>query len=166
MKNNIGLKDQYTDVMVNKLNAYLSNVQVMYMNVRGYHWNVVGKQFFALHKEYENVYNHLNEMADEIAERILMLGGSPVHSFTEYIQMAGIKERLNISNADDTIRAFLDDQPPHVFAETLLLMKNSRRPAIFDKDGHATFTITLITGQDYPCCSFFISRTCRGKNNV
>ncbi|MBN2173868.1 MAG: DNA starvation/stationary phase protection protein [Bacteroidales bacterium] len=109
MKNNIGLNENYTDLMVDKLNAYLSDVQIIYMNVRGYHWNVVGKQFFALHEKFEEIYNSLNEMADEIAERILMLGGVPLHSFSDYLKRAKIKERLNVSSANDTVNAFLED---------------------------------------------------------
>jgi starvation-inducible DNA-binding protein len=107
--NNIGLNDNYKKEMVKKLNFYLSSVQVTYMNVRGYHWNIVGKQFFALHEKFEEQYNTLNEMADEIAERILMLGGAPLHSFTEYIEISSINERLNVSTAEDTVQALLSD---------------------------------------------------------
>jgi starvation-inducible DNA-binding protein len=105
----IGLKNKYKNEMVEKLNSYLSSVQLMYMNVRGYHWNIVGKQFFALHEKYEEIYNNLNEMADEIAERILMLNGKPLHSFSDYIKVSTIKERLNLSSAEDTIKALLED---------------------------------------------------------
>ena len=107
--NNIGLNDNYKKEMVKKLNVYLSSVQVTYMNVRGYHWNIVGKQFFALHEKFEEQYNTLNEMADEIAERILMLEGTPLHSFTEYLKISSIKERLNVNSAEATIQALLSD---------------------------------------------------------
>lgn len=105
----IGLKANYKNEMVAKLNAYLSSVQIMYMNVRGYHWNIVGKQFFALHEKFEEIYNSLNEMADEIAERVLMLDGKPLHSFTEYGKVSSVKERQNLSSAEDTIKALLSD---------------------------------------------------------
>jgi len=105
----LGLKDNYTNEIVDKLNAYLSNVQVTYMNVRGYHWNIEGKQFFALHEKFEEAYDKLNEMADEIAERILMLGGKPLHSFSDYLKITSVKERLNVSTADDTVKSFLED---------------------------------------------------------
>ncbi|MBN1984688.1 MAG: DNA starvation/stationary phase protection protein [Prolixibacteraceae bacterium] len=109
MKNQIDLSQDYSNEMTGKLNLLLSNVQILYMNVRGFHWNIVGKQFFALHKKYEEVYNQLNEMADEIAERVLMLGGSPLHSFSEYIKISAINERLNISSADETVAALVED---------------------------------------------------------
>ena len=109
MENKIGLKEDYAVKMAEKMNSYLSNVQVVYMNVRGYHWNVVGKQFFGLHEQFEEVYNELNDMADEIAERILMLGGVPLHSFSDYLKSKTIEEKLNVSTADETVKAFLDD---------------------------------------------------------
>ena len=105
----LGLKDNYTNEIIDKLNAYLSNVQVTYMNVRGYHWNITVKQFFALHEKFEEAYDKLNEMADEIAERILMLGGKPLHSFSDYLKITSVKERLNVSTADDTVKSFLED---------------------------------------------------------
>lgn len=109
MKNNIGLKEDYTHKMGEKLNIYLSDVQIVYMNVRGYHWNIKGKQFFALHEKFEEVYNALNLMADEVAERILMLGEKPMHAYSDYLKAASIKEKVNISSAEDTISALLDD---------------------------------------------------------
>jgi starvation-inducible DNA-binding protein len=119
--NNTGLKENYKKEMAEKLNAYLSSVQIAYMNVRGYHWNIVGKQFFALHEKFEEIYNSLNEMADEIAERILMLDGRPLHSFTEYIKVSSIKERLNVSSAEDTTRALLEDTARLLQAEREIL---------------------------------------------
>lgn len=109
MSKNVGLNPDYTQQMVGKLNAYLSNVQVSYMNVRGFHWNIVGKQFFGLHAKFEEVYDELNEMADEIAERILMLGGKPVHAFSEYLKTATIKEKVNVSSTEATVAGLLDD---------------------------------------------------------
>ena len=135
---NIGLKDKYKSEMVEKLNAYLSSVQIMYMNVRGYHWNIVGKQFFALHAKFEEIYDSLNEMADEIAERILMLDGKPLHSFSEYIKVSSVKERLNLSSAEDTIKALLDDTAKLLEAERKILALASEN----DDDG----TVSLMSG--------------------
>ena len=53
MKNQIGLDSAYSNKVVEKLNILLSNVQVFYMNVRGFHWNITGKQFFKLHEKFE-----------------------------------------------------------------------------------------------------------------
>ena len=141
---NIGLKDNYKNEVVEKLNSYLSSVQIMYMNVRGYHWNIVGKQFFALHEKFEEIYNSLNEMADEIAERILMLDGKPLHSFTEYIKVSSIKERLNVSSADVTIKALLEDTVKLLEAEREILSLASDN----DDEGTASLVSDFIGEQE------------------
>ena len=43
-------------------------------NVRGYHWNIKGVNFFALHAKFEEIYTDLITKVDEVAERILTLG--------------------------------------------------------------------------------------------
>lgn len=132
---NKGLKSDYKIEMVKKLNVYLSNVQITYMNVRGYHWNIVGRQFFALHEKFEEIYNSLNEMADEIAERILMLDGKPLHSFSEYIRVSSVKERLNLCSAEDTIKALLED------TEKLLEIERDLLSAASDNDDEGTVSL-------------------------
>ncbi|MDD4385181.1 MAG: DNA starvation/stationary phase protection protein, partial [Bacteroidales bacterium] len=109
-----------------------------YMNVRGYHWNIVGKQFFQLHEKFEELYDTLNEMADEIAERILMLGGTPVHAFSKYIKMATIKEKENISTVEATVKEALN--------EILELLKNEREIAALAADNGDEGTVDLVTG--------------------
>lgn len=132
---NKGLKSDYKIEMVKKLNVYLSNVQITYMNVRGYHWNIVGRQFFALHEKFEEIYNSLNEMADEIAERILMLDGKPLHSFSEYIRVSSVKERLNLCSAEDTVKALLED------TEKLLEIERDLLSAASDNDDEGTVSL-------------------------
>ena len=130
--------------MVKKLNVYLSSVQVTYMNVRGYHWNIVGKQFFALHEKFEEQYDTLNEMADEIAERILMLGGTPLHSFTEYLKISSIKERLNVNSAEATIQALLSDTAQLLEMERDILSTASDN----EDDGTASMVSEYIGAQE------------------
>ncbi|MDY0198443.1 MAG: DNA starvation/stationary phase protection protein [Tenuifilaceae bacterium] len=136
--NQIGINKDYAAKMNEKLNVYLSNVQLSYMNVRGYHWNIVGKQFFQLHEKFEELYDTLNEMADEIAERILMLGGTPVHAFSKYIKMATIKEKENISTVEATVKEALN--------EILELLKNEREIAALAADNGDEGTVDLVTG--------------------
>lgn len=138
MSNQIGLNADYAKQMNEKLNVYLSNVQLSYMNVRGFHWNIVGKQFFQLHQKFEEVYNGLNEMADEIAERILMLGGTPVHAFSKYTQMATIKEKENVSTADATVKELISD--------TMVLLNNERELVELAADNGDEGTVGLISG--------------------
>lgn len=103
----IGLDEVKSEKIIQSLNDLLSDTQVFYMNVRGFHWNIKGREFFMLHEKFEDLYNDLSEKADEIAERILMLNGSPVHAFSRYLQMSDIKETENISDAAGSVNEVL-----------------------------------------------------------
>ena len=67
--------------VVEALQQLLADYQVFYTNLRGFHWNIKGHGFFVLHSKFEDMYNDAAEKVDELAERILMLGGVPVNKF-------------------------------------------------------------------------------------
>ena len=78
--------------VVEALQQLLADYQVFYTNLRGFHWNIKGHGFFVLHSKFEDMYNDAAEKVDELAERILMLGGVPVNKFSEYLKVAKVKE--------------------------------------------------------------------------
>jgi len=84
--NSLGLPVKETKVLVAELNILLANFQVYYQNLRGLHWNIRGKRFFDLHVKFEELYNDAQLKVDLIAERVLTLGGVPLHSFDDYIK--------------------------------------------------------------------------------
>jgi len=96
--NDIGLEIKESKVLVEKLNDLLANYQIYYQNLRNFHWNVSGKNFFELHAKFEELYNAANLAVDETAERILTLGARPLSSYQEYIETATIKEAQEISD--------------------------------------------------------------------
>ncbi|MGO2496677.1 Dps family protein [Vibrio litoralis] len=102
-KNMIGLNKQQTATLVDDLNQLLADYQILYTNVRGYHWNIKGRDFFELHAKFEEIYNDLVVKVDEIAERILTLGGTPVHAFSRYLEMSDLEETLNVSNGREAV---------------------------------------------------------------
>lgn len=108
-KNWIGLDQQKSKDLAEKLNRLLANYQVFYINVRGLHWNITGSTFFVLHAKFEELYNDLLEKVDEIAERILTLGHIPMHSFTDYVKLSAVKEATNISEATQAVQTVVDN---------------------------------------------------------
>jgi starvation-inducible DNA-binding protein len=80
------------------LNKLLANFQVYYQSLRGLHWNIKGKSFFELHLKFEELYTDAQEKIDLIAERILTLEGTPLHTFADYIELAKVPVGKNISN--------------------------------------------------------------------
>lgn len=107
--NTIGLNNQKTKQLADKLNVLLANYQMYYQNLRGFHWNVKGSQFFELHEKFEELYTTANEHVDEIAERILTLEGAPLHTFSDYLDKSEIKEAKNVSEGNETVKLTLEN---------------------------------------------------------
>lgn len=95
--------------LIEKLNKLLADYQMYYQNLRGLHWNVKGAMFFMLHEKYEELYNQASEVIDEIAERILMVGGEPLHTFDDYLATATLKEVKNVSNGNSGVETVLEN---------------------------------------------------------
>ncbi len=57
------------------LNTILSQELSLLLRTWNYHWNVEGANFSSLHKLFEDQYDQLQELIDEIAERVRALGG-------------------------------------------------------------------------------------------
>lgn len=104
----IGLKQSEADELLNKLNTLLANYQIFYQNTRGFHWNIRGEKFFELHLKFEELYNNFQLKIDEIAERILTLGGVPYHSFAKYIENSTIKVVENKTDGRQCVMEVLE----------------------------------------------------------
>ncbi len=102
--NTIGLDQDKAQDISNSLNELLANFQIYYQNLRGIHWNIKGKNFFDLHVKFEELYNDANIKVDEIAERILTLSNTPLHTFEDYISHAKVPVGKNISNDEDAVK--------------------------------------------------------------
>ena len=89
--------------VVESLQQLLADYQVFYANLRGFHWNIKGHDFFVLHSKFEDLYNDAAEKVDEIAERILMLGGTPANKFSDYLKVANINEVDKVSNGEQAL---------------------------------------------------------------
>jgi len=74
------------------LNILLAGLQVFYQNMRSFHWNIRGKHFFELHTRFEALYTETQQLADSVAERILMRGESPLSSFSDFVAKSPIAE--------------------------------------------------------------------------
>ena len=98
MKTIVQVEKNALQEVTQKLNDLLANYQVHYQNLRGLHWNIKGKNFFELHVKFEEYYADAQLKIDLIAERILTLGGVPVHTFSDYLELSDIEVGKNISN--------------------------------------------------------------------
>lgn len=106
--NAIGINDQQCAQLVDKLNQLLADYMMFYQNTRGLHWNIRGEKFFELHLKFEELYTNLLLKVDEVAERVLTLGGTPLHTFDDYRSISSIKSVKNVSTASGAVGSILE----------------------------------------------------------
>jgi len=94
--------------LAEKLNLLLADYHVFYMNVRGFHWNVKGHKFFELHVKFEELYTDMATKIDEIAERILTLDHTPLHSFQDMLDNSDVKPTRDVTNGFDCVDHILN----------------------------------------------------------
>ncbi len=104
----LGLDKKKSIVLVKELNTLLANFQIYYQNVRGLHWNIKGKNFFELHVKFEEFYTDSQLKVDLIAERILTLQGTPLHTFDDYIKAAKVPVGKNVSKDVDAVELVVE----------------------------------------------------------
>ena len=107
-KNQIGLDKAKSKTLVDRLNNLLANYMMFYQNTRSLHWNIKGEKFFELHLKFEELYTNLLLKVDEVAERILTLGATPLHTFDDYQNTAKIKSVKDVSNGKKGVQTILD----------------------------------------------------------
>ena len=108
MKSPIGLDTVQSQALAAELNKLLACYQILYMNVRGFHWNIRGNQFFELHLKFEEIYNDLLLKVDALAERILTLDGVPLHSFSDYLKVSAIPEQKGLHDGRACVESLLE----------------------------------------------------------
>ncbi len=107
--NLIGIEKEKAVNVSNTLNQLLADYQIYYQNLRGFHWNIKGEDFFELHVKFEELYSDAALRIDAIAERILTLGSTPYHSFNEYLKYSQTNPAENISNGREAVGTVLQN---------------------------------------------------------
>ena len=76
----------------NVLNKQVANWTVAFTKLHNFHWYVKGPNFFSLHTKFEELYDEASQYVDDLAERILAVGGNPVGTLKESLEMSIIDE--------------------------------------------------------------------------
>ena len=95
--------------VVDDLNALLADATVFYQKLRHYHWNVEGRKFFELHEKFEELYTRWADDIDQIAERVLMVEGVPLHTLASMLKVARLAEDESIPKAAVMVDNILAD---------------------------------------------------------
>jgi starvation-inducible DNA-binding protein len=98
MQPNIGITKANLTSITQILNTLLADVFVLYAKTRNAHWNVEGPDFHDKHKFFEAQYDQLDEIMDEIAERIRTLGHYAPATLKAFLDLTHLTEQSREKN--------------------------------------------------------------------
>jgi starvation-inducible DNA-binding protein len=98
-----------TKTIQDLLNKQVSNWSVLYVKLHNFHWYVKGAQFFTLHAKFQEFYEEAALHVDELAERLLALGGKPEATMKRYLETSSIKEAVGNETAEQMVDALIED---------------------------------------------------------
>lgn len=101
----ISVKEKLIDIV----NKQVANWNVLYVKLHNYHWYVKGPQFFTLHTKFEELYNEAALHIDELAERLLALGGKPLATMKDYLAVASVHEAKGNETAEEMVAEIVRD---------------------------------------------------------
>lgn len=140
----LGLPIKETKQNVELLNTLLANFQIYYQSLRALHWNIRGKRFFDLHLKFEELYNNAQLRIDGLAERVLTLGGVPLHTFEDYMKRNQLEIGYQISEDEKAVELIINSLSKLLILEREILETAS---AIND-EGTTSMMSDLIVEQE------------------
>lgn len=95
--------------VVRVLNQQVANWTVAFTKLHNFHWYVKGPNFFALHTKFEELYDEASQFIDDLAERILAIGGNPVATLRENLDISIIDEAGKYYKAEEMVAELSKD---------------------------------------------------------
>ncbi|MFD1706739.1 Dps family protein [Siminovitchia sediminis] len=95
--------------LIELVNKQVASWTVLYTKLHNYHWFVKGPNFFTLHEKFEELYNEAALHIDELAERLLALGGEPVATLRESLELASVQEAEGKKSAEEMVQDTVSD---------------------------------------------------------
>ena len=109
MKANIGLTEKNSQAIAEKLNMILADEFLLSLKTRNYHWNVEGSNFMEMHKFYEGLYDELDEIVDEVAERVRSLGHYSEGRMVDFLKLTHLQEEAYSNKQNVQLKSLLND---------------------------------------------------------
>ena len=98
-----------TQAIQTVLNKQIANWNLLFVKLHNFHWYVKGNQFFTLHVKFEELYNEAALHVDELAERLLAIGGQPLATMKTYLENSSLKEASGTETATKMVEAIIED---------------------------------------------------------
>lgn len=94
----IGIPDNEKEKIASFLNILLADEYILYTKTRNVHWNVNWPNYQELHAFFENQYEALNAIIDDIAEWIRSLGRYALGSLNDFLKVTHMEEEKHDFN--------------------------------------------------------------------
>ena len=98
METQIGITSENLADVTYALNTFLADEFILYVQTRKAHWNVESSDFSYLHKLFEDQYIEIDQIVDDIAERIRSLGHYASATMSEYLRLTQLTEKSSEAN--------------------------------------------------------------------
>lgn len=97
------------DTVAEGLSKVLADSYAVYLKTHGYHWNVRGPQFAALHQLFMTQYTEIWTAIDTVAERIRALGQLAPQGYAAFGNLTAIKDGDPQKDAEAMLRELAAD---------------------------------------------------------
>lgn len=105
----VDLPAEVRSAMVMLLNEQLATNADLQSQVKQAHWNVKGTHFYPLHLLFDDLAEHLEDLTDEIAERITAIGGYATGTVRMAAENSTLPELpVDINDGLDYVKALVD----------------------------------------------------------
>lgn len=143
MKTKIGIKPEHMQSTADHLQKILANEFVLYTKTRKAHWNVECPNFYDRHKFFEEQYSVLEQLVDDVAERIRTIGHYPIATLTNFLALTSLTEQGRIkTDTEDLIAELLNDHETIIIEIRELLVNPT---AVTLDAGTVDFMTTLMS---------------------
>jgi starvation-inducible DNA-binding protein len=149
---NIGLSAINQATVAKELASILADEFILYTKTRNAHWNVTGSDFAEKHKLFETLYEQLDGIIDNVAERIRALGHFVPATLSATLAATNLNdENFSSYSSPGIIRVLLADH------ETII--RNLRNQiSFFANEQQDLGTSDFVTGlmQDHEKTAWFL----------
>jgi starvation-inducible DNA-binding protein len=119
---NTGLDAKDREAVAGGLSKLLADSYAVYLKTHGYHWNVRGPSFAALHVLFMQQYTETWTAIDLVAERIKALGATAPQGYRAFANLSGIQDGDPEQDAEGMLAELVKDH------ETLIATARTIRP--------------------------------------
>lgn len=140
MKTEIGINEANRSAVAKELSKILADETVLYNKTKNAHWNLEGVDFYEKHKFFETQFMQINELIDNVAERIRTIGHYAPATLKSFLALTHLTEGTSEKNdSQGFIKELLADHQ-----SIIIILREHIKP--FANEYHDAGTSDFITG--------------------